>query len=324
MKYLHYFTILYTILLFGCSKAKDKFPDEIPQDFYRIDYRATSQRLIEEHTYGGFGVVSRGPNGEPKHQGEALIWGGTALWALPCDMAQNISLEMARMVHRGEGAIVRVDPLGEYEGGREVSFDGFTGLILGISRRITDCGELDLWIDPFTKLLAYQKSYDNKMHPNVPQKIFGEFVYIRDLIGSYLNIIQKPSDDRLIDLEKMIGGWAFAVRTAHVTGKGSDACFRVNLGLSTFLAAETLGKSISQKGRDQFCESTKDMSIPSVDHWCGRENIKSYIDSYVEDQYEYRLQRCGYESQDGKDNKSPRLDKIVAYVLAYGWSNLQF
>jgi hypothetical protein len=316
--------LLLITLMFGCAKAKDKFPESEAPEFYMMDYRAHSQRLVEEHTYGGFGVVSRGPDGSAKHSGEALIWGGTAMWALPCDMAANLSLEMARMIDQRNGAIIRVLPLGEYENGREVSFDGFTGLILGISRRITDCGELDLWIEPVTKLIDYQKANDNRMHPNVPQKIFGEFVYVRDLIGSYLNIVTNPSDKRLLDLEKLVGAWAFAVRTAHVTGKGSDACFRVNLGLSTFLAAETLGRSVSQKGRDQFCDSTKDMNIPSVDHWCGRENIKSYIESYVEDQYEYRHQRCGYESPDGKDNKSPRLDKIIAYVLAYGWKNLQY
>lgn len=318
MKYFFLF-----LALISCSKAKDKFPEEPPQDFYRMDYRATSQQLVENFTYGGFGVVSRGPSGEPKHSGEALIWGGTALWAMPCDMAQNISIEMARMIDQGNGAIIRVNPLGEYENGREVSFDGFTGLILGISRRVTDCGELELWIDPFTKLLAFQKSNDNRMHPNVPQRIFGQFTYVRDLIGSHLNINQKPSDNMLLDLEKLIGGWPALIQIAHATGNGSDACFRVNLGLSTIFAVETMGKEISSNGRNQFCENTKGMDIPTVDHWCGRKNIGEYLQNYQPNLWEYRHQRCKWESPDGKNNTSPQLDKLVAYVLAYGWGPLQ-
>lgn len=318
MKYL----IIACIFLVSCSKAKDKYPELDVTEYARMDYRALSQNLIENHTYGGFGVVSRGPNFEPMHSGEALIWGGTALWALPCDMGQNLSLEMARMVDKRGGAIIRVDPLGEYNNGREVTFDGFVGLLMGISRRIVACGELELWMGPFEKMVAYQKSNGNRMHPNVSQKIFGEFVYARELIASYLIIRSEPSENSKIDMEKLVGGWPALVQIAHATGEGSDACFRVNLALSTFLTVETMDKNISKQGRNQFCENTKGMGIPTVDHYCGRENIKSYIERYVTNQYEYRHQRCQWESPDGKNNVSPRLDLIVAYVMAYGYNSL--
>ncbi len=311
------------LFLVACEKSEDKFPDEHPTATEKEDYQALSQSILEGFTYGGFGVVSRKPDGSPEHQGEALIWGGTYLWSAPCELSRPVSEALAAMILRLEGQLIRVDPLGEYQGGREVTLDGAIGAMLGVARRVVDCGEKELFDLPWQKLISFQTSNREILNRQVSATMVGEFRYVRDLIGHAIGFRGEPTESRLRDLEKTLGGWALAVQTAHATGVGSDACFRVNLSLSSILTVETLGKQISQAGRDQFCQNTKGMDIPTVSHWCGRESITGYIATYQPDEWEYRHQRCQWESPDGKGNRSPQLDKVVAYVLANGWHSLQ-
>jgi len=320
-------TIIFLLLsiFFGCSKAEDRIDDEFPNRADIADYENVSSNLVERHLIGGFGVITLKPDGQPEHQGEALIWGGTALWAMSCDSGAGISAALADMINREGGQMIRVDPLGEYAVGREVTFDGAVGAFMGIARRVIDCDEKELWKEPFEKLLEFQNSHGDRLHANVKSKLVGEFKYVRELIAYNLDLRDEPDEERLRDLEKIIGGWALAVQLAHNTGQGSDACYRINLGLSTFKTLETLGKSISDLGRNQFCENTKGMSIPTVDHFCGRENISVYLSNYNPASYEYRHQRCGepWETADGNGNTSHQLDKIVAYVFTNGWHSLQ-
>jgi len=315
--------LIISISIFGCAKSKDKFSDETPTEGDKSEYVQLSQAVVEGFTIGGFGVISRQPDGQPEHQGEALIWGGTFLWSAPCDVAESHSVAMAAMLDDLGGQLIRVDPLGEYENGRQITLDGAIGFLLGVSRRITDCGESDLWSGPIAKMLEFQNSNGDRMNSNASAKLVGEFKYMRDLIASRLRLRYEPDDSRKKDLEKIVGGWPGLVRLAHETGLGSDACFRVNLSLSTLITMETLGKEISQDARNQFCENSKSMDIPTVDHWCGRSNITGYLSNYQIDQYEYRHQRCKWESADGDGNTSHSLDKIIAYVFANGWKNLQ-
>lgn len=319
----HTIIVLILAALIGCEKSEDKFPDEIPSDEVKSEYRALSQNIVDNFTIGGFGVISRKPNGEPEHQGEALIWGGTYLWAAPCDISEPVSKSMAAMVDRLDGQLIRVDPLGEYIGGREVTLDGAIGFMLGVSRRITDCNEWQLWEQPIRKMIDFQNANNDRLHRNVQAKMTRGFTYLRDLIASKITASPKPSEDRKRDLEKVLAGWPALVQAARTTGVGSSACFRVNLSFSSVLTLETLGKDFSQEARNQFCHNTKEMDIPTISHYCGRKSILEYIASYMPDQWEYRHQRCQWESPDGKENTSPKLDLLMAYVLAYGWHSLQ-
>lgn len=317
--------ILAFFLVGGCQKADDKIEAISPTASDRATYQMLSKRLVNDFTHGGFGVVSRKPDGQPEHLGEALIWGGTALWAIPCDDGRGLSASLASMIDDLEGAMIRVDPLGEYAGGREVTFDGAIGALLGIARRAVDCGEAELWQRPMFKMIKFQSEHGERLHPNVRAMMVGEFRYVRDLIAHRIGVRDlEPSSDRLRELEKIVSGWALAVQASHQTGKGSDACYRVNLGLTGLLAVETLGKSISSEGRDALCQNSKGMDIPTVDHWCGRKPISNYLASYQTDLWEYRHQRCGsWESPDGDGNASHQLDRLVAFVFAHGWQSLQ-
>lgn len=317
MRLFIFFYVVFSIA--ACAKAKDPIELVPPTPDDRVSYHAASEHLLNGHVYGGFGVVSLKPDGSPEHLGEALIWGGTALWVLGCDEGAALSAALARMVLDHEGAMIRVDPLGEYDDGRQVTLDGVLGAFLGIARRVMDCGEKELWRAPLSAMTAFQQANDDRLHPDTPAKgMFAEFKYLRDLARWKAGGGGEPADNRQGDLEKMVGGWAFAVQVAR------KACYPVNLGLTSLLTIETLGESVSGAGRDQFCANTTGMDIPSVDHYCGRKPISDYLDDYQVDEYEYRFQRCGtWESPDGDGNTSPQLDRLVGLVLKHGWSALQ-
>ncbi len=320
------YCILLCCILASCSKAKDPLEPKNPSDEVVSDYHTTSDLLTTAHIIGGFGVVSMLPDHALQHSGEALIWGGTALWSLGCDAGAGISSAMRQMIMDHEGALIRVAPLGEYENGREVTVDGALGLLLGVSRRITDCGEAEAWRAPMDAMIKFQDSHQGKLNANVDSTLFADLKYLRNVIGFKTGALASEAGQfSLKGMEALVGDWSLAVQLAHQTGKGSDACYRVNLGLSALLAAETLGFKISDDGRNQFCQNTIGMDIPTADHWCGRSHLAdAYLPTYEIDTWEFRHQRCGsWEQPDGHGNISPRLDKLEAMAMAYGWQALQ-
>ncbi len=310
-------------LLVKCQKSKDPFPllDALETD--RLAFGVTSETLVSEFVEGGFGVVTRKPDGSSEHRGESLLWGGTSLWALSCEAGADISAAMAKMIEDQGGAMVRAEPIGEYENGRQVTLDGAIGALLGIARRVQDCGEVELWRRPMELMIAFQDANGGRLHPDVESRLDDPFTYSRDMIAAVIGLRGPPPERMKRDLEKVAGGWPFAVQLAHMTGQGSDACYRVNLSLDTLLTIETLGEQVTSEGRNQFCANTTGMDIPTVDHYCGRKDIGDYIGSYDPSAWEMRHQRCGaWESPDGDGNRSHQLDKLVAYVMRHGWHQL--
>ncbi len=307
-----------------CKKAKDPIPLSSPTAEDRAGYQAAVNHVISRHVFGNFGVVSLKTDGSPEHAGEALIWGGTALWALPCAAGQGISDGLRAMILDQGGAMIRVDPLGEYDDGRQITLDGALGAFLGIARRVADCGEMVDWREPLRAILAFQEANGDRMHPGSENRLIGEFTAVRDMIAYNVGLADRPTDQRFRELEQTVGGWATAVEIAHETKIGSDACYRVNLGLTAYLSDEAGGQPVSQLGRDQFCAATRSMDIPTIDNFCGRKPIVEYLASYEPNAWEFRHQRCGkWEQPDGDGNESPGVDKLVAYILAYGWHSLQ-
>ncbi len=316
--------LFFALALVSCARAEKKIDDVEPTQDDVATYEQVSINLSEHFIYGGFGVVSLKPDGSPEHLGEALIWGGTYLWAASCDRGRPVSEAMARMVSDHGGQIIRVDPLGEYAGGRAVTLDGWIGAAMGIARRIQDCGEANLWRQPFADLIAFQKGNSGLLNADSSSRLEGGFVFIRDAIAAKLGLRDEPDHDRQIDFEKTVAAWPGLVKLAHATGVGSDACFRVNLALSSLLTQETLNKWTSDQARDEFCAGSDGMDIPTADHFCGRRPIAEYLASYQPDRWEYRHQRCGaWEQPDGDGNVSPQLDRLVALVMAHGWQTLQ-
>lgn len=316
--------LMVTLLVVACNPVKKKLEASEPSAADIAAYQDASAAVADRFIYGGFGVVSLDPSGAPEHLGEALIWGGTYLWGVSCDLGKPVADALAAMINRLGGQMIRVDPLGEYEGDRAITWDGMVGALMGISRRVTACGETDLWRQPILAMIAYQDSRGHRLNDSSSAVAPVGFLYVRDLIAARLGLRDEPDESRKIDFEKNAAGWPAIVALSHQTGIGSDACFRVNLAFSSIVTVETLGKEMSDAARGEFCLGSDGMQIPTIDHLCGRERISNYIAQFEPNQWEYRHQRCGsWESPDGGGNQSPGLDRLTAYVMEFGFESLQ-
>lgn len=306
------------LCLVACShKPAARAADVPPPTAEQVAYRAASNELTQDFVDGGTWVVSTDGNGDAAHQGDALLWSGTALWALPCALGDGIEAGLIEVITRRGGALVRYEP-----GTDDVSMDGALGLFLGVSRRVTDCGKADLWRAPIAKLLAYENAWQGRINEHASARLIAEFTYVRDLLAAKLDDAGAPDASRQATLETEIGEWMQAIRLAHVLHHGSEACYRANLSLDAMLAIETLGGTVSGPGRQAFCAPTASFDIPTVDHYCGRKSLLDYVASFVPNQWEFRHQRCAYEGADGNGLRTPGLDLLVAYVMAYGYKGL--
>lgn len=305
------------LCLLACTKTPSKPDDVVPTD--NQIYMQTVQHVLT-HVSNGY-VITLKPDGQPEAMGEGLLFAGEFLWAAPCIEGKAVSEAIAGMITRMDGQLVRYEPLGEYEGGREMSVDGAIVLYKGIARRIMDCGESQLWSGPIDLHYKFLKSHSWRLHANVGDDLKGlghDFTLPLDLIRWRLGQDGEPSGYRMYQLEHQAAVWALSLHPQR------RACYRVNLGWSSVISAEVMGWPATGKGRDEICLATRGMDIPTVDHWCARTPIDNYLSNYVIDEWQYRHQRCGaWEFADGNGNNSHRLDLLDALVLKHGWQGLQ-
>lgn len=298
--------------IFGCARAKDRpAPVDPPAEITAL-YQAASQRLITQFLDANTWVVSRHPDGSSEHQGEALIWSGTAMAVLSCDDGSIIETGLQKMILGNNGALDRYQPLGEYVGGREVTLDGALGLYYGVARHITQCpgNGARAWKAVFDKHCAYVSAHQGRLNQAAPATL-GGFSYLLTLLSSRIGACNssEPGDSR--GVETAVAGWAFA----DVQARGAG--YRLNLGMTILETLELLGKPISQQGRDEWCAATNGAGIPNIDAYCGRGDLKTWIASFVYNFYEFQFQRASWESPDGNGLQTPGLDLLVALKQAY-------
>lgn len=320
------FKIIGLVLLsVGCAKVKDKIEpiDPVPDEIV-IDYSDTIDYLVKSHLQGAWSVISVKPDGSPQRQGEALIWAGTALGSMTCASGAGIERGLIDMIISNHGQLVRVDPIGEYGDGRQVTFDGAAGLLFGVSYRVFNCPESPrLWFTAWQQLMDYEIKSGGKLNDKADSRLDDDFTYLRDLIAWRVGLMPAPDTNRLDAMSKEIGAWAQALKAKHVVAVSTDskepACYPMNLGLLFLLGVENSGQKIPKDGRDMFCNASEGMDIPTIDHWCGRKSMaENYLPNYQNDLWEMRHQRCGaWETPDGDGNSSSRVDKLLAYRMAY-------
>jgi hypothetical protein len=296
-------------LLFLVSCGSGKQPEkEIPSLAIRAKYSVAVKRLADKFLEGGW-VVARDINGNPEHVGEGLLWTGLWLAAAPCDDSALSDQMLREVIAALDGALVRYLPLGEYEGGREVTLDGALGLYRGVAERIERCGGGTLWAPVIAAHLKYIEEHDQKFNANSKATLDREFTYVLDLLGYRLGVRGKPSTDRLRLLGGQVSAWAAAV----VANKA--AAYRVHLGFLTLDSAEVMGEKVDWFS---FCAASNGVDIPLIDNKCGRGDLKGWIEQFRFNEWEYRHQRSGkWEQPDGHGDETPGLDLITAIRAAY-------
>ncbi len=277
-----------------CSKEKVPVPEPVTPASER-DYQETKDRLSRflDQDY----VISRQPDGTPDHLGDSLIWQGMSLYALRCDDGKRQAVAVRDMMLRLGGGLSRHPSMPD-----DISMDGALGTYLGVSRRLRDCGEGDFWAEPF------QKHKDlGKLNPHSDEAWPKGFDYVRDSLFARLGIGAEPSSESKATMEAAVVTWATGTALRH------EACYRIHLGLIAFQASEVLGGKISDPARAGFCEATKDLGLPTVDRWCGRDGLLAYLESFKYNEWEFRHQRClAWESPDGGGLETPAVDRLVA------------
>lgn len=301
------------IILAGCQKPKDTPPLADPTLEAKDLYAYYSERLSRDFLEDGQ-LISRDPSGAAEHVGDSLIWTGVAVGVLPCDKASGMAERIARRLVDNAGELVRFEPLPEeFKGGNEVSFDGITGVYFGFSRLFLRCGYDASYESAFRARQSYTEGINGRLHRNVAQTIPSQFTYAEQLLQSRMGLAGEPSKDRLYVLEQEIAAWMLAVKTNHA------ACFRANLGWMYIAIVEALGQEISPIGRRSICSASNGLQLPQIDNWCGRGGMHEFVDSFVENQWEYKLQRCsGWEGEaDGDGLSTPSLDLLLALTELY-------
>lgn len=308
-------TLVVLLLLIACSKADDKPDPEPSTPNVQELYDMASQRLTDGFVDRGW-VVTRKPDGSPEHVGEGLIWSGVAMAAMTCEKGSDLELRVQEVITRWGGGLVRYEPLGEYAGGGEVTLDGALGLYYGIASRIARCpGSADSWRPVIEMHLDYLSRTGGRFNQNSSSTLAGDFDYVLSSIADRLSIdwTGRLSHSGLQTLMVELSGWAAVVNATH------KAAFRINLAFITIQTIEVLGIAIPEEGRNRFCAATRGVDIPTVDHWCGRKDIRDWINHFTFNLWEYRHQRSGsWEGEpDADGDQTPGLDLLVAIKLAY-------
>ncbi len=306
-------SVMGLLIAVSCSHAPARQePDVEPSPEVIEAYNNASQRLVDGFLEDNW-VVSRHPDGSPEHQGDSLIWTGVALAALDCARGDAIADHLREVITHLDGALVRYEPLGEYEGGREISLDGAIGLYYGIASRIVRCPlEATAWHPVLDLHRSYLIAHNYKFNAAAEATLPPGFDYVFDSLAHSLGLADRPNDNGQVGFENQMALWALGVNATHA------AAYRVNLALLSIQTLEFLGMPATSNGRDAFCSATKGMDIPTVDSWCSRADLKTWIASFVPNQWEYRHQRAGaWETPDGKDDTTPGLDLLIAYRGAY-------
>lgn len=302
-----------TLAVLAACRKPDPKPEPVdPPEYLREHYAEAIDRLTSKHLEDGW-VVSRLPDGSPEHVGDALIWTGLLLSALPCELGDPIESHLVDVINRHGGALVRYEPLGDYANGREASADGALGLYRGIAHRIEKCGRAEVWRSALADHFNFVEANDGRLNPfstatlEVFQPVLALLAHSAGVSGA-----SHPGVSCLRDLRSVVTAWAAAVNVKHA------ACFRVHLGWEMLRTFETLGEDTPDEARSQFCMATTGMDIPLIDNWCGRGDLKAWIDGFEYDQWEFRHQRCGsWESPDGDGDSTPGLDLLMAMTEAY-------
>ena len=311
------FWVLVCILFIGCGRIDGESPpDKIDQPSKPLSQLIEQgaqflERLEEKNLHGPY-VVSRHPNGRTEHEGEAILYSGILYGLLPCGhpLAERLGIGLSHMIMRHDGAMVRFEPLGEYEGGREITLDGAIGLYYGIIKRYEKCARevKDQWSDAMGAHFEYLRQNDGELYPGTDVSFFPELNTLPQTVASLFGRDKRPHRFRVRALQAELYLWSLGVRVTKAP------CYRVHLAWLMMESMRLAGFNIENKSKERFCSLTEPMDMPTIDGFCGRkEKLHQYLSTFKLDEWEYRAQRCGaWETPDGKGLTTPGLDYQIA------------
>lgn len=289
----------------SCSKAKPEIPKADPSAEVVDAWQKGADRL-PRFAPDGF-LVSLGAQLEPRNQGDSLIWTGVTLSAVDCAHGSGMDRALQGMVATLHGGLWRHPSLPA-----AISLDGALGFYLGVTHRILRCNGAAEW-RPLLELHLGKAPFLN-------QGVMLEepFYAVRDAVLSLVGLTAYPDSVRVAAVAEAAAALAEAPKGARATGLGSDACFRPHLGLLALQIIEATGGHVGALQRDRFCAAADGYDLPTLDHWCGRGDLKAWAAGWQPNVWQYRHQRCpAWESPDGDGLEHPGADYLRGLADAY-------
>lgn len=306
-------------ILVGCGHPPGPRPSPEPPPASALAARAEATSRLESRLDPGGWVVSWDAGGTAQDVGDSLIWTGIALASVDCTHGQALEQSLLDMLAMTKGGLWRHPSQPS-----DITLDGAIGFYRGVAARIAKCNRGPTWTKPFETHLDFMTAHHGRLNPSSTVVLPEPWMYVRDLVGYRLGVRAEPDPELKKSLEGTAADWAGLVKEAHqlnvAAGRhvASDACYRVNLGLTALQTVEQLGEPISDAGRNAFCEATDGMDLPTTNYWCGRAGLPDYLGGFQYDLWGYRHQRCaGWEAPDGQGYWQPAVDRLRGLADLY-------
>ncbi len=273
-------------LLAGCGHADDKPEPSSPMDA-SVTYGAAAARLGTMLEDGW--VVSRGPGGDPRDQGDSLIFTGIAMGALSCADGAVPEAALVKMLREKNGGVYRHPSIPD-----DYSLDGLLGMWWGIAGRTKRCPETkELWASLLPQHEA-AVAIEPFFHTALQQ------------VMADLGVGTAPTASDRGELGSVVSGWAFGVVANR------EAAFRLHLG---FL---TLSMIDAPQSKNIFCASVPKANIALLEQFCDRAGLSAWSTAFAYNRYVYAFQRASWETETvPSGEETPGLDLLVALRMLY-------
>lgn len=289
--------VLATSVLLGCGGAKKDPPGPTMSVEDKV-YETESVRL-KGFTHQGFVVTLHGTT--PTNLQNSLLFTSIAEAALTCEDGLYLTAAEQTMLTSTGGSLYHHPSIPN-----QMDFDDAIGFYRGASERMRHCGpsEVTAWL-PGLKL---HQSIIPTINTAGGVKLDYPFTWIPSAVFNQAGIGPAPSDSEQADMEAAVATWA----AVDVAAKA--ACYRLHLGLQVLQTIEATGHKVSANGRNAFCDVTNGTGIPTLDRWCGRGDLKGWVDGFQDNVWQYRHQRCAaWEKPDGNGDQQPSVDALIGY-----------
>lgn len=289
-----YFALMAVLVLLamtGCGRAER--PDKAdPTDIARAEYAAAQEQSLA--LADGGRLLARTPTGAIKHTGDSAFFSGLGMAFFDCDHGAVIEDAILADLAETGGEVTRHPT----ERHRESSVDQALAVWAGAARRLACPESAERW------------AAAGSLKPAGGAKEF-PFGPVRQLLLHRLGVGEKPSLPERLAVEEAAIVWSKAVLAKRA------ACFRVHLSYRALRTIETLGESVSEDGKRRFCKTTEAAGLANIDWWCGRADFTTFLAAFEPSAYQYKFQRCAWESSDGNGDQTPPIDKAEAYFETY-------
>lgn len=298
--------------LAACGTTSDPPDSEPATPPVEQRYGQAVSRLMSLHVSDrGYVFTRRAGDGAPKHLGEGGLWSCVAMAHLPCDRAAELVRHWVRNTTERAGRYRRWEPLPDEYEQRPWNFDGETGCQYGLAVYASRCemADTDLYELGEAWRLHREATKDDLGSGEAMPEAFG---FTQRALDHELGLTEHRAPEwRLRAMEVAAASWAWALHPQQA------ACYRAHLAYRHLRAAERMGYGVLWAG---FCAATNGLGLPNVDWRCERPGLREFLDGYVENAWENRMQRCAppWESEDGNGDDTPGLDLIEALDEAHG------